>query len=71
MSVTTINAETVQQRLEALWYSAYGEMPPINSDPVEMFCELTEDREQGYEITEIIKWLNNKENMNIPGVTWI
>ena len=58
MSIMPITADTVQHHLEALWYSAYGEMPPPNSDPVEMICELTEDREQGYEITEIIKWLH-------------
>lgn len=70
MSVTPITEETVQQRLEALWYSAYGEMPPTNSDPVDMICELTDDREEGYEITEIIKWLNDNENI-IPGAAWI
>ena len=47
--------------LEALWYNAYGEMPPKNLNNLDLINALAADTDKGYKLADIINYTFNRK----------
>ena len=52
-----IHSQEAYYALEALWYNAYGEMPPKNLNNLDLVNALTADKDQGYKLADIISYI--------------
>jgi len=56
-----IHAEEVTHALEALYYNAYMTMPPAGVDNVALINQMVADKEKGYSIQDIIRYIFPKD----------
>jgi hypothetical protein len=52
-----IHSQEANYALEALWYNAYGEMPPKNLNNLDLVNALAADKDQGYKLADIISYI--------------
>jgi len=56
-----IHSQEAYYALEALWYNAYGEMPPKNLNNLDLINALAADKDKGYKLTDIINYTFNEK----------
>ncbi len=52
-----IHSQAAYYAFAALWYNAYGEMPPKNLNNLDLVNALAADKERGYKLTDIISYV--------------
>jgi hypothetical protein len=53
-------AQETYYALEALWYNAYGEMPPKNLNNLDLINALVADTDKGYKLADVISYVFGK-----------
>ena len=56
-----IHSQEAYYALEALWYNAYGEMPPKSLNNSDLVNALAADKDQGYKLADIINYIFNEK----------